>query len=429
MNSEARKGLSDTIRDALEKNTKKKVNIEKDLNELSDEEKEVLKMNFYESLNLAASEWKTVNYIEVKRDEDFQCELCGQKHIEKLYRIENKTTKKQLIVGSSCIDNYKDASGIGKNSLRDVKQMYVANENRKFILSLIPDFFTELNLFKSNQKLKCLVQDYLKNSEREIRKNVEHFEKQIQKSDIVKNKDEIFVLYDSIKKYNVKLQEFINFSDNDMFGINKKIYNYILGESDFEITQQFSKDGKITSNNIHLLNCDEVFRRFIPEFYPLLRKNNIELIKNRKIGKTFLIRVKYRNKEIILSVDSYKFLNKYKAFIFDKNNLTINLRDIVKFSTVNNGKSLFVVARAIQRLINFEFDLKGGYDEINELAFVDRGMKIYAMPYKNFVNKYFREDMLKTLDVQEIIKDIQYNSEKYTLNDYKEHLDIYKIKS
>ena len=76
---------------------------------------------------VAEKEWIAIPYEEESKGQKIDCQLCGHKNIDLLYKIRNLENKKELIVGSECI-KYFDSI---KNNSKEDRKLYAKERREK----------------------------------------------------------------------------------------------------------------------------------------------------------------------------------------------------------------------------------------------------------------------------------------------------------
>ena len=118
----------DWLKDFLNKNNKDFISVE-DFSTFTDEQKALIDGELYQTLYKNSSdEWHIEMYEDLSnKDEDVVCALCGEKNMKYGYYLKNLRNKKTILVGSTCVETYKDLKTVDGRNLKDLKKERLRN--------------------------------------------------------------------------------------------------------------------------------------------------------------------------------------------------------------------------------------------------------------------------------------------------------------
>lgn len=124
---------------------------------LSKNEQSFLIELFSEQFEIISEEWEIIKVEIVDRNKNIKCELCNQPNLKIIATIENKINKKQLIVGSSCIQSYNKITSKDGKSIKESVQNFIRIKNIEYIENNIDSFYQDylaLKHFLNIEQLK-----------------------------------------------------------------------------------------------------------------------------------------------------------------------------------------------------------------------------------------------------------------------------------
>lgn len=406
---------------------------------LEDSQKRFIDNKFRELLDYSISEW-VIEYDNREKTDDkiVNCELCGQKNIQLLSKINNPKNQNSMIVGSSCINNYtqmKDAYG---KTLGQIRKESSSTTNRKLkneemLEKRIPNILQNIDKFnKIMSGNEYIIREDIERKYRELSNNVNNkYNKYIKFKKISDDRIlEIENINKQILQFFKLFEEYKNECENNIFGLNKKVSKWCHYHYDYNLINRLTKDGKITSVTISSIKEPSFLERIILEFEGQLNSNNL-ILKNTNIGKSF--KVSLDNGSIYFDVDSSNFIEDYKDYLFDGNSIKIDKDNIIRNAVISDKTSL---DNSIKLLINSslsksEYKYKFSDITFNELSFYNKNdKKFYVLKLKEFINTFKVYILTGKINnnIKEILNYITKNSETYSYSDYNEHLKNYGIR-
>ena len=406
-------------------------------NLLEDSKQRFIDNKFRELLDYSISEWIVEYDNREKVDTSIiNCELCGQKNIKLLSKINNPKNNNSMIVGSSCINNYaqmKDAYGKTLGQIRKESNSVTNRKlkNEALLEKIFPNILNNVDRFN-----KIMIgNEYL------VRSDIERMYVQLNNDVNIKyNKYiKLKVITDKkvleIGKINNKILEFFKLFENyknecekNIFGLNKEICRWLNLNYDYNLNNKLAKDGVITKETILQIKEPHFLTKMILKFKEQLISNNL-FLKNDNIGKFF--KVSIGNSNIFFDINSNDFIEDYKEYLFDEiNNIKVDKSLIIKNAIISDNQSL---NNALNLMINSnilksEFIYKFSDISFNEVSFYNKNdKKFYVLKFKEFIN-YFKVCILENNvnnKKKEILRYVKDKSELFSYDNYDLHLRNY----
>lgn len=405
-------------------------------NSLDDSNRRFIDTRFNELLEYAISEW-VVEYDNIEKTDPekiFNCELCGEKNIKFISKITNSKNQKKLLVGSSCITDYsqmRDSLGRTLGQIRKESNS-VSNrilKNEEFLEKQIPGILHNIDsfnkIFQGNELLiRVDLEKYYETLNDKINKKYKKYlkQKQIEPQKVL----EIECLNTEIISFLKAYNDYVEECKTDIYGITKEISVWCQSNCDYNLINKLKKDGKITIDTISSIKEPDFLSKVIPLFMDLFKKHNLK-IKTNNIGINFKMAI--YNSNIYFDVNSSYFIDEHKNYLYgDKENVTIDLNDIVKKCKITDKASLEAACRSIDfsKLKTMIFRFSDA--DINEISFLNRvDKKYYVVPFIEFINKFKENILFNKISYEHIQNYIMQNSTIYSNSDYNEHLKNYGL--
>lgn len=404
---------------------------EKEFAILDNEDKEFLIMYFEKLFNLATLEWEISSSSKFEKNEINHCQLCGKKNLVDIFNIKNKHNNLELIIGSSCIDDYNqimDATGkTAKELKKEKREQFNIINNEKYLSQIHKDIIMVMKKFSNINTGK-----YYTNSIDEKIKDakIKHqiYLKYLKKSTLSdKQILEINVIYGTIQSVLTEADGFIKRAKNNIFGITNEIWEWCQ-ENNPNLFYTLKERGIIDYDKINLIKEPIFFSKVIHMFEPLLEQNQIELIDIKQ--SSFSVKFQ-EQKSIIFDVDSTYFINTFKNYLTQNCAFIITLKRLQNHIKLRN-KATFMKALNAICIPGFSslFKLKFCEEGINELAFLNiKNEKLYIIPYNQFINNFIPLIIDNPIKQNKEINQIdKYILNKYTLYDIQEYEEyLYKL--
>ena len=427
------------LKEILIKDKKNPCLYEKEYENLEDFKKRFIDSRFNNLFKEAFKEWHIEYDNERKKDNKIvDCQLCGQKNIEYLSKITNDKNGKSLIIGSRCISKFPYIVDSYGRTLTQIRKERDSTTNRKLkneeiLEKRIPNILNNIDKFnKLMVNNKYILRSDIERIYRELNSDINSkYNNYLKLKNISENKIEKIVnINNRVLKFFKIYEDYIKFCENDIFGLNIKMCEWISLNGDYNLYYKLASDGKITQNTISQIKEPNFIFKIISKFDELLASNNL-LLQKSSIGNKFKISID--NNKILFDVDSFSFIEEYKDYLFNGNiNIKINKNELIRNATISDNnsirKSLDLIANSIY---NFGYKYEFSDISLNEVSFYKKKEKeFYVVKLKEFINQfkiYILENNVKN-NIEEILKYIQEKSEVYSYIDYKDHLRNYDIK-
>ena len=353
------------------------------------------------------------------------CQLCGKCPIDILAKIKNSKTNIELIVGSSCIQNYREIKGENGENKEEISKHNYLDNNLYLLEELDPGYIKDFERFKNIKNEVVILRDDLTRAFNNIQKKMDKYMKMMEKKKIssLTQNELIDLRHSEIKSFFEKMEEYKNYSNTSLFGLNPKVAKWILNHCDTNLLFEIKKEGKITANTISLIKEPDFLNRAIIKYETILKNSNMQLIARNGIRFTLIFN---ENPNIKLEVISSKFIARYKNFIFDGQKVEVDPKFILSNAKISESNSMKLVAERInKKFLKESFTLYFEDYELDELAFKNnKNSLIYVVSYVNFINQYkdvaFYEKNKN--EIVNILQQIFSSKNKYTVKDYDEHL-------
>lgn len=403
----------------------------KDFKKLSQEHQKFLQLKWKELFGLVQDEWKVTSKFE-KNDNNIKidCELCGHKDLEVLSEIENMENHNKLIIGSTCIEKFdkiKDNSVSDYNQYKKEKKLQeriVSNE--EYIEQQFSGIISAIKKFKNVQNDDSIIlNEQLAENYKRILKIVESdYEQQLKLKQSKMNMRIIESTYSIIQEFLKNLKVYTENCKIQPWGITPEIARWCNKYGSAELVKFLQKFGTINKYTVAQIKEETYLKNIVNQFSSLFKNNNIRLIKINK--STFNVISNIRN-NIIIIVNTIKFLDIKKEYLFDDKNINIDIKELLNVGKISS-QSYNNADSYICRHSNFKKQYKFYYAEpsINEIAYIDKiNHEICVLDYDYFIEKfkyYIYEKNIELKENQVLLDYVQKNSTKYDQNDYKDHL-------
>lgn len=425
------------LKEKLTKNKEYPYLSEDEYNSLEDSQKRFIDNRFRELLDYSISEWVIEYDNREKNDEKvINCELCGQKNIQLLSKINNPKNNSSMIVGSSCINNYtqmKDAYGKTLGQIRKESNSITNRrlKNEEILEKKFPNILNNIDKFnKIMSGNEYIIRGDIERAYRKLNSDINNkYSKYIKLKNISDKRFlEIEDINNRILQFFKAYENYIYECEKNIFGLTRNICKWCNLHYDYNLISKLTKDGKITKETISQIKEPAFLEQMILQFKEQLTLNKL-LLKNGSIGRSF--KVSIDNGNIYFDVDSGSFIDDYKDFLFNEVSvIRINKDQLIKNAIISDTQSL---NNALSLIINSnisksEYKYRFSDLSFNELSFYNKKDKMfYVVKFKEFIN-YFKICILKNKvnsKKDEILKYIKDISELYSYSDYSEHLRNY----
>lgn len=393
---------------------------------------------FRDIFDYATSEW-IIQSHDVEKDNKtdiIECQLCGKKHLKLISRIKNKKTGEELIVGSSCINDYdqmKDSFGRNSKQIRNEQnnETNTILHNEQLLEKKSKNILFDIERFnKIRINDDIIIRKDIENRYNTLNIDVEKINKYLKIKKVSNDKiNEIITIHNNLKQFLTNYDKYIADSKSSLFGLNVEVSKWCNIHCEYNMIERLKMIGKIDKETIAYIGEIGFLKKIIPLFHTMFQSNKINFL-DKNIGVFFEIQFE-DTPNVIVNINSRDFIADYKEYIFDKVNMTIDKCKLKKNCTITNGKSL---ESALFLICNGKFEKEycqvKFYDtQLNELAFY-QNKTIKVVNYKQFVNDFKSlvfDKMITRENSKKICMYIDENCKKYSYISYKEYLRNFGI--
>lgn len=380
---------------------------------------------------VAEKEWIAIPYEEESKGQKIDCQLCGHKNIDLLYKIRNLENKKELIVGSECI-KYFDSI---KNNSKEDRKLYAKErrEKQKVLKNISYAESISLGIDDKVKSFKRIHEDHsfimskdLEDEYKRITKLIkEDYDMELKKPKSKIDRRKIINVTSQITEFELEISKFKQKYKNDKWKITEAMANWCYCNEKVELIERLRTTEKIDLSTVDQIKEKNYLNFIVEEFRAFLKFNHFKLIKNNT--NNFNVVSNYYER-IIIIVDTIEFLKKYKKNLFTKKYQTVSMKDLLSVSKISKD-NYDICADAICRKCRQDYKYKCQDANINEIAFIS-GNRILALDYAKFIDNFKNHIFKKEMDSKtnnKVIKYIEEKSKEYSDKDYSAHLKILGI--
>lgn len=318
----------------------------------------------------------------------FPCQLCGCTHSKNKFIIINKYTKKELQIGSSCIERFPiEERLLEGNDILERKNWSDKQIERASMF--YKEYKTGTIIFKNwTARYQSLALTTTEEMDREF-KNILNNGKKFYKNFI---NDTLFegntintfgFIISDFEHFYKKCNKYINDNENDLYICTKDMEKY-LNKDIVKIIKQ--ENAKITKNTAKaVLNCD-FMNRFIDRISNLFLKDSINLNKISENG--IVLNYTYGSyTPLEINMPLSIFANNYSDVYFSEN-IHTNSEDILTNSNlIDNFEN-------VDRFLNILHSMikdKKYYFNFNQKLQTTKTIEIYKTGYKKYATLNYEE--------------------------------------
>lgn len=432
----------DWLKDFLNKNNKDYISIE-DFSSFTDEQKALIDGELYQTLYKNSSdEWHIEMYEDLsKKDEDAICALCGEKKMKYGYYLKNSRNKKTILVGSTCVETYKDWKTVDGRNLKDLKKERLRNmrmlqldEKSTGINDEIVkwrDYENSLPIFVS----KNLIEEY-SNVFYKLNSIYETYLSTRNNSKAKELKDNILKLIEKGRKIKEKMHKCVDEYSNIDWCITKEIKEWCLKNNANRAISMLREDRRIKFRSAYFIFEKNLMKKIMEIIKIYMEEQNM-ILKNINFDNNMIYYYVNSNKNIIWNIKYKDIIELYGERVFDEEYQKVDVNKAIECSTISDTSSIEEAISIIDFLLrDTEFNLINEDVDItkNEAYFYDKKkgiyLKIELMEFVNKFKKYIVKSKLNNNEKEEIIHEIN-NGYSYTKDEYRENkrlLDDFKKK-
>ena len=432
----------DWLKDFLNKNNKDFISVE-DFSTFTDEQKALIDGELYQILYKNSSdEWHIEMYEDLSnKDEDVVCALCGEKNMKYGYYLKNLRNKKTILVGSTCVETYKDLKTVDGRNLKDLKKERLRNmrmlqldEKSTGINDEIVkwrDYENSLPIFVS----KNLIEEY-NNVFYKLNSIYETYLSTRNNSKAEELKDSILKLIEQSRKIKEKMNKYVDEYSNVDWCITKEIKEWCLKNNANRAISMLREDRRIRFRSAYMILEKNLMKKIMEIIKTYMREQDI-IFKNINFDNNKIYYYVNLFEGIIWNINYDDIIDLYGERVFDKECQIVDVNEVIERSIISDASSIEEAIKIIDFLLrSTEFNLINNDVDVpkNEAYFYDKKKEIYLkielMEFVNKFKKYIVKPKLNNNEREEIIHEIN-NSYSYTKDEYRENkrlLDDFKKK-
>lgn len=432
----------DWLKDFLNKNNKDFISVE-DFSTFTDEQKALIDGELYQTLYKNSSdEWHIEMYEDLSnKDEDVVCALCGEKNMKYGYYLKNLRNKKTILVGSTCVETYKDLKTVDGRNLKDLKKERLRNmrmlqldEKSTGINDEIVkwrDYENSLPIFVS----KNLIEEY-NNVFYKLNSIYETYLSTRNNSKAEELKDSILKLIEQSRKIKEKMNKYVDEYSNVDWCITKEIKEWCLKNNANRAISMLREDRRIRFRSAYMILEKNLMKKIMEIIKTYMREQDI-IFKNINFDNNKIYYYVNLLESIIWNLNYDDIIDLYGERVFDKECQIVDVNEVIERSIISDASSIEEAIKIIDFLLrSTEFNLINNDVDVpkNEAYFYDKKKEIYLkielMEFVNKFKKYIVKPKLNNNEREEIIHEIN-NSYSYTKDEYRENkrlLDDFKKK-
>lgn len=432
----------DWLKDFLNKNNKDFISVE-DFSTFTDEQKALIDGELYQTLYKNSSdEWHIEMYEDLSnKDEDVVCALCGEKNMKYGYYLKNLRNKKTILVGSTCVETYKDLKTVDGRNLKDLKKERLRNmrmlqldEKSTGINDEIVkwrDYENSLPIFVS----KNLIEEY-NNVFYKLNSIYETYLSTRNNSKAEELKDSILKLIEHSRKIKEKMNKYVDEYSNVDWCITKEIKEWCLKNNANRAISMLREDRRIRFRSAYMILEKNLMKKIMEIIKTYMREQDI-IFKNINFDNNKIYYYVNLFEGIIWNINYDDIIDLYGERVFDKECQIVDVNEVIERSIISDASSIEEAIKIIDFLLrSTEFNLINNDVDVpkNEAYFYDKKKEIYLkielMEFVNKFKKYIVKPKLNNNEREEIIHEIN-NSYSYTKDEYRENkrlLDDFKKK-
>ena len=422
----------DWLKDFLNKNNKDFISVE-DFSTFTDEQKALIDGELYQTLYKNSSdEWHIEMYEDLSnKDEDVVCALCGEKNMKYGYYLKNLRNKKTILVGSTCVETYKDLKTVDGRNLKDLKKERLRNmrmlqldEKSTGINDEIVkwrDYENSLPIFVS----KNLIEEY-NNVFYKLNSIYETYLSTRNNSKAEELKDSILKLIEQSRKIKEKMNKYVDEYSNVDWCITKEIKEWCLKNNANRAISMLREDRRIRFRSAYMILEKNLMKKIMEIIKTYMREQDI-IFKNINFDNNKIYYYVNLLESIIWNLNYDDIIDLYGERVFDKECQIVDVNEVIERSIISDASSIEEAIKIIDFLLrSTEFNLINNDVDVpkNEAYFYDKKKEIYLkielMEFVNKFKKYIVKPKLNNNEREEIIHEIN-NSYSYTKDEYREN--------
>ena len=345
------------------------------------------------------------------------------------------------MVGSTCVETYKDLKTVDGRNLKDLKKERLRNmrmlqldEKSTGINDEIVkwrDYENSLPIFVS----KNLIEEY-NNVFYKLNSIYETYLSTRNNSKAEELKDSILKLIEQSRKIKEKMNKYVDEYSNVDWCITKEIKEWCLKNNANRAISMLREDRRIRFRSAYMILEKNLMKKIMEIIKTYMREQDI-IFKNINFDNNKIYYYVNLLEGIIWNINYDDIIDLYGERVFDKECQIVDVNEVIERSIISDASSIEEAIKIIDFLLrSTEFNLINNDVDVpkNEAYFYDKKKEIYLkielMEFVNKFKKYIVKPKLNNNEREEIIHEIN-NSYSYTKDEYRENkrlLDDFKKK-
>lgn len=409
-----------------------------ELEELEKAKKEFFTSSLFKKFyKTVCKEWEMVDLIDDNKP--LECSLCGQKDTKKKYYIKNKLNGTILNVGSTCINNFDDISGIDGKSRQEIEKEWKIRNRDKYLNEKYPGIISKIDNWSKNiNQIPTIIKGNFEKEYfsilQEISELHEKFRKKITIDDSIAKK--INDLVNNGEHVLERIHKDVESKKDNEWFISKEIKEWVYKNNDNKILETFLKeDGLITWRSAYRIYESNLVEKIINKLKTIFNNSTISIKKFDNQTNSIIININGRNiytNHINLSCPYSKFLSEFGNTIFESDTTFDNEKNfVIENSQIIDDASLNMsISNLKYTFKKYGLNINSWNIDYNEIVFVDYISKSIisykVLDLKKFINNFLSfvfKSSLTENDIQNIKHYIKHNSSSRTPKEYAEILE------
>lgn len=362
---------------------------------LPEQQRNFIKYMLKELLQQAILEWKEKPIPPKDLGEDkkkwVKCTLCGTPN-RFIHYILNRQNGTEMNVGSECVKEFafNDLStDYQRKEAKKIRRLSLLNENLPGIKQQVE------NWQRLKETYSIWIPDEISTKYDEIGYELRNlYDNFIDGKGKEADLDKLSTLLKQGEGEKEKFKKYEEINNSNPFIVTQKMFRWLRNnkEKDYikPIFLEIKSQGIITYRTAHRITEVDFMKKVISLMNPYLQEKEIELIDFDNLERKYFFGCKQLDScEFVISHSN--LLQNFGWVMFNEEPfMEINLKELVKQSSVENEKSIEVILRTIVRNLRSKVISLIGYDyEFNEVVLFNKERKIHQLLKLNeFVKKY-----------------------------------------
>ncbi len=389
--------------------------------------------NFYKTV---CKEWEMIDLIDDSKS--LECSLCGQKDTKKKYYIKNKLNGTVLNVGSTCINNFDDISGIDGKSRQEIEKEWKIRNRDKYLNEKYPGIISKIDNWSKNiNQIPTIIKGDFEKKYFSILQEISELHEKFRKKTTID--DNIAKKIDDLVNKGEHLLEHIHKDveskkDNEWF-ISKEVKEWVYNNDNKTLETFLKEDGLITWRSAYRIYESNLVGKIINKLKTIFNESTISIMKFDTQTNSIIININdgniYTNR-INLSCPYSKFLSEFGNTIFEIDSTFDNEKNfVIENSQIIDDTSLNMSISNLKHIFKkYNLNINSWNIDYNEIVFIHyiskSNISYKVLNLKKFVNNFLSfifKSSLTENEIQNIKHYIKHNSSSRTPKEYTEILE------